>query len=148
MTCHNVQDCFPFWGSTVHIIKRKCLRVQYLPHHQPSHYERVENSEETINRCWVKTRQRETEVHKVTTDTRLESLTFQRRKWTLCCRIYTLTYSMFGAKHIVHRKEICQNWLFFLISFLYDTLTLTQKYYDAYTCLWTQCFLCQKMLLL
>lgn len=34
------------WGYTV---------VPYLPHHQPSHKEGIEDSEETINRRWVKT---------------------------------------------------------------------------------------------
>lgn len=30
----------------------------YLPHHEPSHDEGVEDSQEAVNGCWVKTRQK------------------------------------------------------------------------------------------
>lgn len=42
-----IQDKKPFLG--------KRIEMRYLPHHQASHDEGVEDSEETINRCRVKT---------------------------------------------------------------------------------------------
>ena len=67
----------PFLGNLLNVRRiqtnsihhrKKELKIQYLPHHQPSHDEGVEDSKETINRCWVKTRQNEKEEEKVTVD--------------------------------------------------------------------------------
>ena len=75
--CAKVQDYFPFLETllngegiqirSVHHRKKK-LKIQYLPHHQCSHDEGVEDSEETINRRWVKAREKEKEEDKVTVD--------------------------------------------------------------------------------
>lgn len=45
----------------------RVFKIRYLPHHQPSHDEGVEDGEETINRRWVETGKNEKEAA-VTTD--------------------------------------------------------------------------------
>lgn len=64
---HSLQYNFPFLqGNTVRtaqIHSKEAFKMCYLPHHQPSHNEGVEDGEKAINRCWVKTGQKEKTVN-------------------------------------------------------------------------------------
>lgn len=61
----------------VQIHNPEVFKIRYLPHHQPSHDEGVEDGEETINRRWVETCKKE-KAAAVTTDNWQTDISFNQ----------------------------------------------------------------------